>query len=174
VFGGVDYWRLSDDYAQYWTLRQNEDEERKHVLSFGARAGMIEGHDKTGDAGLPVDLKYFAGGASTIRGFAYHSVSPREGNTAVGGRVILLTNLEYSYPIYEEILRGAVFVDRGTVATHVKDSHLLDGFRSAYGFGLRIQLPISPLPVSLDLAFPMEEKAGDSSRVFTFNFGTVF
>ncbi len=174
LFGGVDFWRLSDDYSCFWTLKKNEDEQRKHILSFGARAGMIEGHSDTGDEGLPVDLKYFAGGASTLRGFNYHSVSPRENDVAVGGRFILLTNVEYTYPLYEEILRGAVFVDRGTVAIHVKDPDLLNGFRSAYGFGLRIQLPISPMPISLDVAFPLEEKDGDSTRVFTFNFGTIF
>ncbi len=172
VLGGVSYWQMVEEYQHFWTLRQDQDELSKHVLSFSGRTAMVEARYRTGE--LPVDLQYFLGGASTVRGFNYRAITPKEGGVGTGGRFYLLTNLEYTYPIYEEILRGALFVDRGTVEPSIRDKNLLDDFRSSWGFGLRIALPISPMPISLDFAFPLEEQEGDSLRVFTFNFGTVF
>ncbi len=172
VLGGLSYWQVTEEYQHFWTLHQDEDEQRKHIIAASARTAMVEARYKTGE--LPVDIQYFLGGASTVRGFNYRTITPKVGGVGIGGRFYLLTNLEYTFPVYEEILRGALFADRGTVEPSIRDSKPLDDFRSAWGFGMRIQLPISPLPISLDVAFPLEKHEGDSERVFTFNFGSVF
>ena len=45
-----------------------------------------------------------------------------------------------------------------------------DDIYSDVGFGLRIQLPISPLPLALDYAFPVSspDKRADSGGQFNF------
>lgn len=172
ILDGVDFMRFGNDYYQYWTLSQNEDEERKHILSFGVRAGVVVAHSETST--IPVFMRYFAGGSTSVRGFGFNAIGPKEGDTVVGGRFLLLTNLEYTFPIYEEILRGAAFIDRGTVEERLGGGNAFDEFRSSYGIGLRVHLPINPVPVALDLAFPIEQENGDSLRAFTFSFGGVF
>ena len=97
AFGGVDFWRLSEELSQFWTLRKDEDDEHKHILSLSMRGGMINAHDGTDE--LPVFLQYTAGGTDSIRGFTYASIGPKEGDVVIGGRAIFLNTLEYTYPI---------------------------------------------------------------------------
>lgn len=44
----------------------------------------------------------------------------------MGGQVQLLTSVEYTFPLYENLLRGVVFVDAGMVRESFSSSHGLD------------------------------------------------
>ncbi len=89
----------------------------------------------------------------------------------VGGDFEFLNTVEYSFPITaDDILRGVVFTDFGTVE---RDTRLdWTDFRVSPGFGLRIALPaLGSAPIALDFAFPVHKMPGDKLQFFSFFVG---
>ncbi|MBK8270542.1 MAG: BamA/TamA family outer membrane protein [Planctomycetes bacterium] len=152
-------------YDKYFTLKTDVFG-RKHILQFGTTVGQI-----FGDA--PVFEKFFAGGIGSLRGFAFRGISPRDGirDDAVGGDFLVLTNAEYSFPLIGKTVRGATFIDMGTVE---KDFGI-QSWRAAAGFGARIYIKyFGPIPLSFDFAVPLAEEDGDDTQFFSFSFGASF
>jgi outer membrane protein assembly factor BamA len=85
----------------------------------------------------------------------------------VGSDWVFLAGAEYSFPLFGENLRGAAFLDSGTVE---------DGrYRVAAGLGLRLMVPFfAPIPLSADFAWPLSKDADDDTRVFSFFFAMPF
>ncbi|MGD9126277.1 MAG: BamA/TamA family outer membrane protein [Planctomycetia bacterium] len=163
VIGTYKYPKIDLDIRQYFMLRERPDGSGRHVLSLNARAGW------SGDD-TPIYDHYFAGGFSTIRGFDYRGASPYDAATGVfvGGQFQMLASAEYLFPITaDDMLRGVVFCDTGTVQRTIDD--WTDKYRVAPGFGLRITVPaMGPAPIALDFAFPVVKE--DSDWVETFSF----
>ena len=85
-------------------------------------AGTFEGQD------LVPSERFFAGGATTVRGYREDDLGPRSligDNEAGGGRAILILNAELRFPIYRW-LRGVGFVDVGNVYP-ARGRHLVHG-----------------------------------------------
>jgi len=166
VVGSFQYPRAELDVRRYFMVHERPDGSGRHVLSLSGRFGW------TG-ADTPVYDHYFAGGFSTIRGFDFRSVSPRNPPwwIPVGGEVMLLASAQYLFPITaDDMLRGVVFCDTGTVERKIDDWR--DRYRIAPGFGLRIMIPaMGPAPIALDFAFPIATQAGDHEEVFSFFVG---
>ena len=166
VFGGdYDFGRLEARYACYFTLH-TDALDRKGVLALRVRGGNVFGD-------VPFFERYYAGGIGSIRGFDFRGVSPRVPSvvsadpTAVGSDWVLLAGAEYTFPLVGEHLRGAAFVDSGTVG---------DGpYRVSAGLGLRLMVPnFAPLPLSADFAWPISEDVDDDTRVFSFSLAWPF
>jgi outer membrane protein insertion porin family len=108
----------------------------------------------------------------------------------MGGNVQFVSSLEYSFPLYEEVLRGVVFCDAGSVrhsfsSTHgLEESDIPKGLRDefndgesffsdlrvAVGFGIRIRIPaLGPVPLALDFGIPIREEDGDDTQVLSFS-----
>ncbi|MFP4224523.1 MAG: outer membrane protein assembly factor BamA [Phycisphaeraceae bacterium] len=171
--GDFDFTRLTSEYRRFWTL----DEDffgRQTVLSFRGEVGYTPEDD------VPVFERFYAGGHSSFRGFEFRGVGPRGVNRGgeltddpVGGTWMLLTGLEYNFPLYggiEELepewLRGVVFTDMGTVSEDVG----VDDWRVSVGAGLRLQLPfLGRAPFAIDFAWPVVKEEEDETRVFSFN-----
>lgn len=171
--GGVDFHKVLSEWTGHVPVHEDRFE-RRHVLSARASGGWVEEYSRT--AVVPIFERFFAGGSSTIRGFDFRSISPREDGEEVGGNFRFLSNVEYSFPILseEDILRGAVFADRGVVARRISE-HWMNEFRSSWGVGLRIRIPgFAPLPIQLDFAWPMEHEEDDRRQVFSFLFSGFF
>src|SRR5262249_31336544 len=130
----------------------------------------------------PIYDTYYAGGFSSLRGFAFRGVTPRVRSqipntnpqqfgppVGVGGDFMLLGTAEYMFPITaDDALRGVVFCDFGTVEQDVR----LTNFRVSPGFGLRISVPaMGPAPIALDVAFPVSSAPGDQIQNFSFFVG---
>jgi len=166
VIGTYQYTRGEVDLRRYLLLHQRPDGSGRHVLSFGGRMS-VTGND------TPIYEHYFAGGFSTIRGFAFRGASPHDPATGVeiGGEFMLLASLEYLFPITaDDMLRGVVFCDTGTVEPTINDWD--EKYRVAPGFGLRITIPaMGPAPIALDFAFPVEQNEGDRIQNFSFFVG---
>ena len=166
VVGTFKFPHAEIEASQYFKIFERPDGSGRHVLSLSARAGY------SGDD-TPIFERYFAGGFSTIRGFRFRGVSPRDPTFGmpVGGNFELLTSAQYLFPITaDDMLRGVVFVDAGTVEPKINDWS--DKFRVAPGFGLRIAIPMmGPAPIALDFAFPVVAQSGDSREVFSFFVG---
>ncbi len=170
VLGSYQYPHAEIDLRKYFTLHERPDGSGRQVLSLAARAGF------TGD-NTPIYERYYAGGYSSLRGFAYRGVSPTEigpstGNMiAVGGDFMMLASAEYLFPITaDDMIRGVVFCDTGTVEPTA--SHWNNKYRVAPGFGLRIIVPaMGQAPIALDFAFPVCKNDGDTQEVFSFFVG---
>ena len=163
--GDYDFGKPSASFAIYKTVR-TDIMDRKSVLAGRADVGYI-----VGDA--PVFERYYGGGFGSIRGFDYQGISPRAGifNDRVGGKFILLTGGEYSFPLYGKNIRGVTFLDMGTVEEEFK----ITSWRASVGFGLRVTVQFfGPVPIVLDFGFPIAQDDDDDTRVFNFSFGASF
>ncbi|MFT0140174.1 autotransporter assembly complex protein TamA [Alloalcanivorax xenomutans] len=106
---------------------------------------------------LPASLRFFAGGDSSVRGFAYESLGPtNDDDEVIGGRHLLVTSVEYDRPISRQ-WSLAVFSDAGNAFNDFND---YDVERSA-GFGVRWRSPLGP--IRLDLARGLS--GGDTWRL---------
>jgi outer membrane protein insertion porin family len=166
VVGTFVYPRFDLEARQYFLLHQRADGSGRHVLGIGGEIGI------TGD-NTPIYDNFFAGGFSTIRGFAFRGASPVIDNVQVGGQFMALGTAEYMFPITaDDALRAVVFCDFGTVEQNIA----LNGnqFRCAPGVGLRINVPaMGPAPIALDLAFPVAKAKTDEIQNFAFFIGVA-
>ena len=145
------------------------------VINLAARGGHIHG------LGEEVRLfdRFFLGG-STLRGFKFAGVGPRDTSTgdALGGNLLYTGSAELRFPLgLPEELRifGRTFVDAGTLydsdasGPTVEDS---DEIRMAAGIGLSWLSPLGP--ISIDWAEPFIKNTEDETENFRINFGTRF
>ena len=92
----------------------------------------------------PFNVRFFAGGPGSIRGFAVNRVGPlTDGNAPLGGRSLIEGSAELRFPFIGD-LGGVLFVDFGQVFESSLVYHL-DQLRYAVGPGIRYDTPIGPL-----------------------------
>ncbi len=143
------------------------------VVAAGMRLGAAYGStlddalDPLNSFSVPIVERFFAGGATTLRGFALDQASPLQNVFAIdpgtgepiiedgeplvvkgdpiGGNVISLINLELRFPIWRN-LRGVAFSDNGAVFREMRDFSFND-WRYNVGFGFRYDTPFGPLRV---------------------------
>ncbi|MET3065904.1 autotransporter assembly complex protein TamA [Atlantibacter hermannii] len=121
----------------------------RHRFVARGNLGWIE----TGDFDkVPPDLRFFAGGDRSIRGYKYKSISPENGEGKLTGASKLATgSLEYQYNVTGKWW-GAMFVDSGEAVNDIRRSD----FKTGAGVGVRWQSPVGP--VKLDFAVPIGDK----------------
>ena len=138
----------------------------KTLLALGARGGYIA--PLVDD--LPIDVRFFNGGGTTVRSFAERELGARDSQGhPLGGDLFTVFNAELTFPIYGE-LQGAIFTDAGSLKSrHIPGSGDL---RYAIGAGLRYKLPIGPL--RLDYGVNPTRREGEDFGAFHFSFGFAF
>lgn len=98
---------------------------------------------------LPASERFFAGGDTTIRGFAPDRLGTRETldpqGFPQGGNGLMVVNAETRAPYWKD-LQFVWFVDAGNVFKRANDIQL-DQLRVSSGFGVRYRSPIGPLRV---------------------------
>ena len=112
---------------------------------------------------IPIYEKFYAGGADTIRGYEERSVGPKYNDHPIGGKTILLENLEISHPLYKDILYWAVFFDAGNVWDELDNVELAD-VKKGVGAGLRIRVPIFQVPIRIDYGYPLDPEEGEKQE----------
>ncbi|ELY6331117.1 autotransporter assembly complex protein TamA [Cronobacter sakazakii] len=121
----------------------------KHRFVARGNLGWIETNDFER---VPPDLRFFAGGDRSIRGYKYKSISPKDDDGKLTGASKLATgSLEYQYNVTGKWW-GAVFVDSGEAVNDIKQSN----FKTGAGVGVRWQSPVGPIKV--DFAVPVGDK----------------
>jgi len=133
---------------------------RRVVLALGARVGVAHTFSRrVGDLivqALPASERFFAGGDTTVRGFALdrlgdeRTITPTGFPTGGSGLVVLNSELRVSVigP-----LQAVGFVDAGNVFPLASDLDFTD-LRPTAGFGMMYRSPLGPLRV--DLGFNLD------------------
>jgi outer membrane protein assembly complex protein YaeT len=152
---------------------------RRMVLATSARVGLAfgfsgdiprldaEGAPVLDDGGqpivdplrdLPASERFFAGGDTTMRGFALDQLGTPatidKDGFPIGGNALVILNAELRIPVRGGL--GVVgFVDAGNVFARVNAIDL-GAFRSAVGFGIRYRSPVGPIRV--DMGFKLNRR----------------
>lgn len=137
---------------------------KKLVLELKTRGGLASSYGDTEN--VPIYERFYAGGANTIRGYKERRVGPRDpgSNDPIGGNATIIGNAELTFPIYEKIIKGAVFYDVGNVWRRTSDLYKLEsGFKQGAGAGVRVKTPIGP--VKLDVGYPLSDNHNDKKQL---------
>ncbi len=164
VFGDFSLFKLSFGATRYRTIHVT-DEGLRHILKLHAEAGFIFGGDS------PVYERYFLGGAGNMRGFDFRGVGPHQMDDPVGGDMLFLSTVEYTFPVLGDVVRGVIFTDVGTLNESAGD---FGNIRAVVGFGLRIFSPQVPIPISIDFGFPIMKEDEDDTQVVSFTIAVGF
>jgi outer membrane protein insertion porin family len=152
---------------------------RRSVFAAGARLGLARGFTRTavrvnedGDevigpdgqpiidevSDLPASERFFAGGDTTVRGFARDALGDvgtlDPNGFPTGGNALLILNAELRTPVWRE-LGSVVFVDAGNVFRRASELDL-GALRVSAGFGVRYKSPIGP--VRVDIGFKLDRR----------------
>jgi outer membrane protein insertion porin family len=143
------------------------------VFAGAAKLGLATGFPREVDVGLlpdgsapgitvvreiPASERFFAGGSTTVRGFAQDKLGApgtiSDQGFPLGGNALLVMNAE----VRARVLRSldlAGFIDGGNVFARVTDFDFAE-LRASVGFGIRYQSPIGPIRV--DLGFKLRRR----------------
>jgi outer membrane protein insertion porin family len=124
--------------------------------------------------GLPFDRRYRLGGDSSLRGFAYDRVGPRNAaGTLVGGNKYLLGSAEYAFDVAGRV-RAVAFIDGGQAFA---EGETIDfgRLRTSTGVELRFLMPVLNVPIRLIHSWNLN-RGGEphKARDFRITFGTSF
>jgi outer membrane protein insertion porin family len=164
------------------------------VLAASARVGLAagfpreavdaDGNEIPGEVvrDLPLSERFYAGGDSTVRGFALDQLGVRHtpadpvhdtidsGGVAIGGNGLIIFNAELRAPIAHGF--GVVgFVDTGNVFSRPADIDLGE-LRTAVGSGIRYKSPFGP--IRFDLGFKVHRQPGEGLTAWFISFGQAF
>ncbi len=149
------------------------DAEHRFVLAARAKVGSYAGPS---DRESPPDQLFFAGGAGSIRGYAYRSIGVEatndEGETGVvGGRSMLEGSGELRVRVNER-WGGVGFLDAGYVSASSTLASSDNDLRAGAGVGVRYFTGLGPLRV--DVATPINPRRDDSSIALYIGIGQAF
>ena len=167
----LEYYKLSVRARWYRPLAKDL------VLGLSGTVGYGGGY---GDAGqLPFYKNFFAGGASSVRGYAAGSLGPRtaaqSAGDPLGGSRRLLANANLYFPVpgleNGDNTRLSLFMDAGQVYGDAEPMSFSD-LRASVGVAFNWFTAIGPLALSYGL--PLNAEASDRTRKFQITLGTLF
>jgi len=126
-----------------------------HALPIGRLLLRTEVGTTFGDDvnNLPISKRYFAGGDTSVRGYSYESLGPKdEKDKVIGGNSLLVSSIEYDY-LFRPKWVVATFYDVGNAAN---DFHA--DLKRSVGVGVRWVSPVGP--VRLDYAQALDDEKG--------------
>ncbi|HEY3623329.1 MAG TPA: autotransporter assembly complex family protein [Roseiarcus sp.] len=150
--------------SAYYSL----DPDSRFVLAGRVAAGAMGGPALDE---IPANWRFYAGGGGSVRGYAYNELGPTVfWGAVVGGRSLFEASAELRVKVTDTI--GVVpFVDAGNAfASNFPNfsQHLF----TAAGLGLRYYTAVGP--IRLDVAFPLERRAGNGPVAVYVSIGQSF
>jgi translocation and assembly module TamA len=146
---GVSFLKGYTSYSHYFQL----SEQPSIIFAGRAAVGSMIGVDRDS---IPADVRLYAGGGGSIRGYSFQSAGPLIGNEPVGGRSVLELSAEFRFRITQSI-GLATFLDGGRAFDAVYPD-FSDPIQWGAGVGIRYHTPIGPL--RLDVATPLNPRKG--------------
>jgi len=141
-----------------------------------ATVGYVDSYGSTKD--VPPYENYFAGGATTVRGYRDGTLGPRDfpNNNPFGGklRTTAQTDLVIPLPVVSDnkTTRASVFFDIGNVYAKPGDFSF-STLRQSAGVSFSFFTPVLGL-LTLSYAIPLNNRPNDETQAFQINFGTGF
>lgn len=164
--GDHDYYILQAGGTKYWTVF------KKSVIEWRNQLAVAEGLGSTEN--VPIFDRFFAGGLGTIRGYNYRRVSPKEDNRPIGGESLLISSVEYTFPIpIMDNFKGAFFIDAGQVSENSYDFFSSNDFVVSIGPGVKINTPIGPVAFYYGLPIFNRDTEDENGR-FEFSLSRSF
>jgi outer membrane protein insertion porin family len=178
-----------DYYSIVPTLQEYRKVTRRSVFAYRIRFGYVEPFGSSTATGVPIEARFFSGGANSLRGYKENDVGPMgTSGEPLGGNVLLLGNAEWRYPLPwlgQYNFGGVFFLDAGNVWNDIndiswsqfriiadrEDVDVLD-FKYSAGFGLRYYTPVGP--IRLDFGFPIKLYDGQESYRIHISLGQIF
>lgn len=137
------------------------------VLASAARVGLGAGF---GQELIPSE-RFFAGGGTTVRGYAQDGLGPVDFfGDASGGSASVVFNQELRFPL-AGLFRGVGFLDAGNVFDSVRDVSFRD-LKVALGIGVRAATPVGLFRV--DYGFPLSGEDDEPVGRWFFSIGQAF
>jgi outer membrane protein insertion porin family len=127
---------------------------------------------------LPASERFFAGGDTTIRGFALDTVGAPAtisvNGFPLGGNAVVIMNAELRIPVWREF-GAALFADGGNVFDRVTNMDF-GALRGALGVGVRYRSPIGPVRIDVGFKLDRRELGGslEPRTVWHLSIGQVF
>src|SRR5712664_1083446 len=127
IGSSASFWRFFYQNSTYYPLK------RRFSFARSIRIGILEPYRDTVSLTfpapttlplptlIPLPERFFAGGGTSLRGFALNQAGPRDAVTGfpVGGQALLILNQEFRFPMrlpyIGSALSGALFYDGGNV-----------------------------------------------------------
>ncbi len=133
------------------------------VLATALRVGVTTGLRSNRRAELISFERFWAGGSTTVRGYAERSLGPEDRTGIHRGDVQFIFNTELRFPIYSA-LRGAVFLDTGNVWGSLENLDAVVRLPASVGIGVYVDL--GALTAGIDYAIPFGyDPTTDTNRV---------
>jgi outer membrane protein insertion porin family len=167
VLGGNESFnKFFGNYQRYETVPASVPLLGNSVVAIAARVGLASlfkpsDRDQDGviteaERKLPISERFFAGGATTLRGFRFEEagpqgiLEPRNANelptlVPLGGDALAIFNFELRYPLTRR-LQLVPFYDLGNVFARVR-AISFSRMTNTAGLGLRINTPLGPIGV---------------------------
>jgi outer membrane protein insertion porin family len=166
--GDLTYVKASVDSSIYFPIGE------KSTLKMRGNFGYASPYGDT--TVYPFFKNFYAGGASSVRGFRARSLGPRDtgaGTDPIGGTKLLNANMEYFFPFpgtkdEDSSMRLSLFLDAGMV--YAADQ-TVDISALRYSAGLAFTWFTPAFPLALSLASPLNAQSGDETEVFQFSIG---
>lgn len=165
--GVAPYWDTFDqstfflkargDARVYWSLNKSH----YTILASRLAIGAITGTSKNV---IPADLRFYAGGGQSVRGYKYQSLGKMVDGVAQGGRSLVEVSLELRQKI-TDTYGFVVFLDGGNVYDE-KIPNFNQKIYWAAGLGFRYYTRFGP--IRLDVAVPIDKRSGvdDSYQLY--------
>ena len=146
-------------------------------LMLNVRGDVGYGAGYSGLSELPFYKNYYAGGASSVRGFESRSLGPISSGSdksPLGGSLRTVANAEMFFPVpgFDDgrDKRLSLFFDSGQVFADTSNFDF-GQIRMSVGGGFHWFSPVGP--ISLTYAFPLNDEPGDDVKKFQFTLGSL-
>jgi outer membrane protein insertion porin family len=155
------YYTINNSFSWYQPLYKSFILKTQTTLGYGNGLGSTKS--------LPFFKNFYAGGISTIAGFASNSLGPKDSNgDAIGGNLLAVGRVNLIFPNgISDRVRTAVGFNIGSV---YDKTFKVDQTRASVGLFVTWLSPFAP--IQLGLAYPIMKKAGDDVSMFGFNLTT--
>ena len=152
----------------------------KFVWSLETKVAVIDGFSDEDDGLIsyydlftPGGIDYWDG---QVRGYQDYSLGPKsDSGIPLGGRSMMVLNLEYRFPIAEQQVYGILFADAGNAWATIPELDPLD-LRRSLGFGFRVQTPMLGM-IGFDFGYGFDREKVDGAPAgwkTHFQFGPQF